>query len=394
MKYNKNLFVAVLVVNLALSGCGGGGGTGGDFRQQYQGGVPDTGQPVQDQGGVPDIELPVITSSYDYGNARYSIPRKGSVTQSTNLEPYSESLVTKDLMHVKISGSRENPLYEIRYDNDADDESNELVLFRYEAAEAGDLENLELNLEDDYQTLYFDTSYGNEGNGMFLGVISDYDGDDDTDYLSVGLWWHIDGEHGRRTGNTGEALSLGAFVDGNMDEFTDIAGAGLKQATYNGDALGSVHYNVKNPNSIGEDTGSSLYLFNGITSDIELNADFENSIISGRLSNIEVHRIEYLRLEGDGHHAIVLKSAEIKEGFFTGSLSGNIGSVDVIGNWGGQFYGKDSPDIAAGTLAGGGTVDDPSVLPSSPEDRENGDPASINFVMVYTSERQNPQEDQ
>ena len=333
----RQIATATLVA-LMLAGCGGGGGD--DSSPASDSLTTSQARSLASQEGLRAAQ-----------RAAESVPRFGSVTQSTNRDG---SGTTTDRAHttfssgprlvVDITRQGENPLsldtdlYTVDYDVDTSQVTGR------EFAQAVVLKH--------------------SSSALTLGLVAtDWDSTDTTDYLAGGYWLHVTGDNIYEGDVTG--AEMGAFVDGPEIRGTpNLPLSGT--ATYNGLAAGLYASRYGTDAAVPQGT-HELGEFSG---DLSLIADFGTQNIAGTVDNIN---LAYVSVTPDG-------AAEVGEGStayrlnlgaasfgstetFTGSditLTHPQLSIRSSGSWGGRFSTTDdsagNPRLVAGTLGGTGTT--------------------------------------
>ena len=180
---------------------------------------------------------------------------------------------------------------------------------------------------------------------IWVDVYTDYEGEDDTDYLAGGIWVYAPDD-----ASSLEDYEYGAFVDGN-DPFEQGNLAGLTgSATFEGGATG-VYADV--------DEGRNYFFDAYATLTAEFGTNGQLGTIGGSIHDA------YLDDEPiPGNPQLNLNRTNIGSsgsGFFKGDTGMTHDGSTFTGKWGGQFYGNgtaitDPPGSVAGTF-GAATAD-------------------------------------
>ena len=300
---------AAAVLGAALSGCGGGGG------------APTVSAPP-----LP-TPAPSLTLGQAVGGSRAvtaalaaeSVPRAGSVTQSSN----TESGTTADRVEVEFAAGT----YTVRNMR----QGAEWNIGTANAVSLDDISGTDANAVGLVKP--------EEGGNRFVIAQTRSPTEGNTDWLTAGIWAFVPTD-----GNALTRYEFGAFADGGdlfeQDDLQALTGT----ASYGGRAFG-VYY------SISPDGTSDAGPFGG---QISLTADFGTDgvlgTVSGRVTNII----------GEGGSPIpgvdmALGSADIGSangGFFTGTTSMTLSERAYAGRWGGQFFGNGAAGAQPGSVAG------------------------------------------
>lgn len=372
----QKLFVIILI-SLALSGCGGGGSGVSSSPDNPPVNLPDDppdNPPVNPPDNPPDN--PPVNPSADPGTSpvgdpnfvessltdshsdrinriRTSIGKRGSVTQSTNVDESGNTLDTVNVEVVRISNVLN---YKLEYKRDSD--TAKITVFNNITSTDPAVNFIEAASGNgrDAGFRYFAISReidmdGDSNNDGTFGIAM-YNAGTSTAYYASGLYLYVP--------DIGDNIILGAFAD-TTREISTMSSTG--SATYQGVATG-----ILTANKPGDDL--EIYQING---NIILDATFgATRQISGEVRDLYVYdyrpapHLNPSQAMVTG--AISLPPANIgSNGFFTGAFSGslagkfdsadNLFSVGITGNWGGQFgYGHTNiPEHhkVAGTLGGG-----------------------------------------
>lgn len=316
---------------LALSGCGGGGGGGASGTPMTEPGPMTEPEPPT---GVADIQQRIEQSAGagdKAGDAAVNAPRPGSVTQSSN----GVGGVTADHVRVSLSfGDGNAPT--ISVSNTPDSGTGRAWTMNSEDA-----------AEDNIVLSGSRAAFvipGEDG-ARWVGLRTDRESQDDTDYLVYGLWAWIP-----RDVNDVEDFEIGVFADGG-DPFTGANVLALTgTATYRGEANGIYSY----PDNEAE---------GGIENDffearVQLNANFGAADAAGTISGAitEPRSDDGSRVDDEGDPIVLtLGTATIGTddgGFFTGDASMTLGSLSHTGRWGGELFGNGAAGAAPGSVAG------------------------------------------
>ena len=186
---------------------------------------------------------------------------------------------------------------------------------------------------------------GSVAGDLWVDVYTDYEGENDTDYLAGGIWVFAPD-----TATSLADYEFGAFVDGN-DPFTSTNVMPLTDtATYEGDATGVYS----------DRTAGRNYFVDALAS---LTANFGTNSGLGTISGT-IHTIEEDGVPITGNPVVTLGAANLtnaNHGFFNGNTSMTFDGDTYTGKWGGQFYGNGESDGQPGSVAGtfgGATAND------------------------------------
>ena len=279
------------------------------------------------------------------GNA----PIPGSVTQSSD----GTNAVSDDRVGVDVTFENGQLMYDVSYDGRSivstgrgqAVEDVELILDRPKGTELFERVEEENGVEFYRSLRANEAETGSVAGDLWVDVYTDYEGENDTDYLAGGIWVFA----------PDDATSLadyefGAFVDGN-DPFTSTAIMPLTgTATYEGEATG-----VYSDQIIGRN-----YFFDALAS---LTANFGTNSGLGTIDG-RIHTFEEGGEPVEGNPVLTLGTANItntNHGFFNSSTTMTFDGDDYTGKWGGQFYSNGESDGKPGSVAGtfgGATADD------------------------------------
>lgn len=315
---------------LALSGCGGGGGGSASMTPMNDPAPMNEPAPPP---GVTDVQQRIEQSAGagdKAGDAAVNLPRRGSVTQSSN----GVNGVTAD--HVRVSldfGAGNAPT--ISVSNTPDSGTG-----RAWTMNSADAAEDNIVLSGSRAAFVIPEADG----ARWVGLRTDRESQADTDYLVYGIWAWIP-----RDVNDVEDFEIGVFADGG-DPFTGANVLALTgTATYRGEANGI--YSYPDP----DDGGIENDFFDA---DAELTANFGAADEEGRISGrIEPQSDDGSPIEGPGGNPIMLTlgAAPIgtdNGGFFTGEASMTLGPLSHTGRWGGEFFGNGASGAAPGSVAG------------------------------------------
>ena len=260
------LCLAVIGV-VAVTGCGGGGKSGGS-------------SPSYDRLVVPRI---LNTAGAIQGaatalhGAAEAVPVPGSVNQSSDVD--------NDGFQVMVSGPAKTLTIEV-YNTDPTDDGRDAP--RYDRERPTVTEPVDPPLKPGGYGVVRAASgkglarrrvlpasggrrphIGFPAGQLWVDLYTDYEGEDDTDYLAGGIWVFVP-----ETATAVDEYEFGAFVDGN-DPFSEDPTALTGTAKYEGDATGVY--------SVQED--SLNFFFDAL---VELTADFDNNDIEGRIHTFTV----------------------------------------------------------------------------------------------------------
>ena len=318
---------ATALLTMMLTACGGGGGGGGMTLTE-----PGRASIFRD-------------TAFNAATAR---PNSGSVTQSSN---FDENGITTDQIEV-----------EVRYGGDSREQQHIFSVRNGTSWSIGsEDDDVSTHLENSGEESQFRGSglkkrIGESGI-LSVALVTDIQGPDDTDYLTLGTWTiapdNVDDS---------DNYEYGVFVDGS-DPFEQTNIRPLQgDATYSGLAAGLF---ISGPNVVLNTDYGRYAVEDNFDGKLELRANFQSAndlgTISGSITELMVNGT--LR---DG--TLNLGDADIgprDSGFFEGPMSGSISDVPLSGAWGGQFYGNNTNDGKPGTVAGtfgGQSADDGTAL--------------------------------
>lgn len=338
---NQKILGVALIVGMVVSGCGGGGSGGGSV------------------GGEGALSLGLSEGVTNSGNsdvdvvmdAAQSIPRAGSVTQSSNTDSAG---VTRDTMNVTAGYAGGGLTLTGTYDENGDGAPVTIG-----TADADYVESIGSDQDICSQCDNSAAFSGRTWNGAFLGkrlgseilLAAFYtdlqDGDSSgTDHMALGVW--LSGPEAVLTGQSAPGnndIQFGTFAD-LSNPFPQAGLAGLTgTATYQGDAIGI--YALQQ----GSD-GGPFY------ADVELTASFGGTSglgsVTGTVSGFQI--LEEESLVYAPLQMLSLGTAPITAdagGFFRGSTSGtDSDGASYSGRWGGMFAGDagDDPTSVGGTF--------------------------------------------
>ena len=249
----------------ALSGCGGGSDDG-DSTPSVKGGRTAPGEEIQDA----------------RVRAAGAIPRKGSVTQSSDIDGAG---VTEDVVEVVLTPNG-NDGFDIRvtYNGekavDTEDATAkkgvEYVLDRPKGTQY--MERFDYDgskAVEFYRSLDTGDLTDVAPGDLWVDVYTDFDGNDinEDNYLAGGIWVYIPDD------GTADDYEFGAFADG-ADPYPEVDIAALDgTATYAAEDGATGVY------SYGTNGGRRNVFFDA---DVELMADFATDMIEGMIDNVEV----------------------------------------------------------------------------------------------------------
>ena len=282
-------------------------------------------------------------------SAARNAPIPGSVTQSSD----GTNAVSDDTVRVDVTSVNGQLMYEGFYNGrsivstDRGQAAADVELIRdrakgtelFERISAADWNGVEF-----YRSLRAgDAETGSVAGDLWVDVYTDYEGENDTDYLAGGIWVFA----------PDDATSLadyefGAFVDGN-DPFAQSALPALTgTATYEGEATGV--YSEDGRNWFFDAAATLMANFDGGTNNL--------GTISGSIYDADVYGVRELGDNFDVRRVnatLDLGTANIggpEAGFFTGNTSMTSDGDTYTGKWGGQFYGNGESDDKPGSVAG------------------------------------------
>ena len=296
---------AAAALAAALSGCSGGGGAPNP---------PSVSAPAP----LP-LGQAVTRSRADVAaSAARSVPRAGSVTQSSN----TESGTTADQVEVEFNAGTYT-IQNLRQGAEWNIGTANAVSLDDISGTDADAIGLVKPEDGGHRFVVAQTKSPTAGN---------------TDWLTAGIWAFVPTD-----GNALTSYEFGAFADGG-DLFRGNLQALTNEARYNGRAFG-VYY------SISSDGESDAGPFGGT---IGLVANFgdagELGTISGSVTEVVIEGGEEV-----GGVTLALGEAAIGSangGFFTGATSMRLGERTYEGRWGGQFYDDGDDGEAPGSVAG------------------------------------------
>lgn len=319
-KYSKIALTTLCLAGaVALSACGGSGG----------------GQ-TAGLSGIAGNELKNSTTAMR--DAASAQPKSGSVTQSSNTTG-EDVKITVDTVNVTSEYNSGRITHTVN--------KTSTTGRSWEITSSDNPVELELDIEA-FKGVELSKKL-DDNSRLYVDVYTDIGSDNDTDYMSGGVWLLVPAD-----ATSANDYEFGAFVDGNDGFDANNLQALSGKANYAGKATGVYSFDNLFSRSIGYWDADK----------VELTVNFdEGSIgtISGKVSEISDY---YTGTEFEGDE-ITLESAPItgsNSGFFTGTLRGTVNQKDLTGNWGGQFFGNgdqttDPPGSVAGTL-GGAAADD------------------------------------
>ena len=284
--------------------------------------------------------------------AARNAPVAGSVTQSSD----GTNAVSDDTVGVTVTSQNSQLMYDVSYNGTSIVSTGrgqaapdvELILDRPKGTELFErIQTTDWNGIEFYRSLRAnEAEAGSVAGDLWVDIYTDYEGENDTDYLAGGIWVFAPD-----TATNLTDYEFGAFVDGN-DPFTSANVMPLTgTATYEGDATG-----VYSDRTVGRN-----YFFDALAS---LTADFDANSGLGTIGGT-LHTFEEGGAPVAGNPVLTLGTADItnaNHGFFNANTSMTFDGDAYTGKWGGQFYGNgastnDAPGSVAGTF-GGATADD------------------------------------
>ena len=307
--------------------------------------MTSTGSPF----GVPSDSSITTGLSMAIAEAAGNEPVQGSITQSSD----GTNAVSDDIVGVEVTSENGQLMYDVSYDGTSivstkrgeAVEGVELIYDRpkgtelFERFEEGAWKSVEF-----YRSLRAgDAETGSVAGDLWVDVYTDYEGENDTDYLAGGIWVFAPD-----TATSLADYEYGAFADGN-DPFAQSALPALTgTATYEGAATGVYSEDSRN------------WFFDAVAT---LEANFDGGTnnlgtISGRIYNADVYGVRELGDNFDVRRidaTLRLGAANIggpEAGFFTGNTSMTSDGDTYTGKWGGQFYGNGESDGKPGSVAG------------------------------------------
>ena len=326
-----SLLLFTLVCTLALTGCGGGGGSPADPPTLD----PERGSLMSTLTVAPQIENAAATS---VSVAAGTIPRE--------LLSSSGNSGTSQISRRNSEGAgRNRTILNARYNSDG-----ELHFAGYRTMPGGIAQVANTEDEEASFNRLENTPAAGWGGVEFTGnydsyliyaeAFSDIENDADTDYLVMGYWVTA-------TQNTTEVTGIDqvGVAGSGSDPFEANNLAGLTgTATYEGPATG-LHMTKENP--------AANPAFDYFNAKASLAADFSDASAPGSISGTVT---EGMTGGGVVLPELTLEAADINAdtypgGFFDGATGGN----GISGSWGGKFYGNgasaaDNPGSVAGTF--------------------------------------------
>lgn len=349
---SAGFLASALLLALVSAGCGGGGGGGGTTAVSTP--TTTSTNAVLEQIGANEMLREETRDKLS--EVSQSIPKEGSVVQSTNVD--SDFVTTDTLENVEMRLNAEGQLEGSVTLNGMTITTRDDLFERGEDPE----ETADLMKRTDDETLW-------------MSIYSDVSSSADTDYLAAGIWLLIPND-----AEDLDDLALGAFATGTtpfaMNDIQSLEG----QATYSMDegAVGLYVYTVE------ENPGENVTGW--FNADVKLTAEFGNAAqlgtISGELSNLVedgevIDAVEGLVLElrGEGGASAAAITNTGDGGFFQGEIAPESNNIDggharFAGKWGGAFHGVASDGKPASVLGTFGFSGDWAPSQGEPPDWE------------------------
>ena len=274
-------------------------------------------------------------------------PVAGSITQSSD----GTNAVSDDRVGVDVTFENGQLMYDVSYDGRSivstgrgqAAEDAELILDQPKGTEL--FERIQNGVEFYRSLRANEAETGSVAGDLWVDVYTDYEGENDTDYLAGGIWVFA----------PDDATSLadyefGAFGDGN-DPFAQSALPALTgTATYHGEATGVNSNMEEGRNWFFDATATLTANFDGGANNL--------GTIEGSIHDFEIYGVRELGDDFDVQEVdatVNLHTANIGDteaGFFTGNTS-LIGDDDIgTGKWGGGFFGTGESDGKPGSVGG------------------------------------------
>lgn len=313
-------YFLTMIVTMGIVGCGGGsgGGSGG-------------GDPVADG-------LPIDLIATQAPKAARSTPTQGSVTQTSN----TENGITVDRISSTPSYNQGSLRATVRNGattlGPSDIADDPFVLSRMVCQSCGTRPS---GTSSQWQQVSLEREVSD--GTIYSIVFSDIENNDDTDYLSGGIWMAAPEE----VDDSLDGVVFGTFARGsNPFPLANLQGV-IGEATYQGDAIGL--YLEETPDAF--DGGA----FNAT---VELTANFgtdsDMGTIRGTVRNFSAtsgSTGQPFSFQGTSLNLGETPIGNTQAGFFTGNTSGSHQGETYSGKWGGEFLGNGaSPTSVTGTF--------------------------------------------
>lgn len=313
MSMTRLFFFLIMIVAMTGFGCGGGSGSGGG---------PSGGDPVA--GGLPFDRIATQAPE-----AAQSTPAPGSVTQTSN----TENGITVDRISSTPSYNQGSLRATVR--NGATTLGpSDIVPHPFDLSR-GQWQQVSFEKEDSNGTIY-------------SIVLSDIENNNDTDYLSGGIWVYVPKE-AADSANLDDVV-FGTFAGGNTPFPANLRGV-TGEATYQGDAIGLyLEETPDTPNAAAFNATVVLTANFGTGSDM--------GTISGTVRNFSTRpgstsssTDQPFSFQGTSLNLGQTPIGNTRAGFFTGDTSGSHQGETYSGKWGGEFLGNGaSPTSVTGTF--------------------------------------------
>lgn len=293
-KIQQILPTALVSMVLVLSACGGGGGSATQAPNQ---------QTFANMAGAAE-------NSANVTSAATSVPRRGSVTQSSN----SVNGATVNSLSITVTrGTAGTPSFSIQESVSGGAPSEFLASGPGVAVQAGSADRT------GFQPVVASSSSNNRN--VWTLIFTNINRITDVNqWLAGGLYIET----------TGANREFGAYFNGGQP-FTNNIASLSGTATYDGNAVG-----IGRRSDIQSDSG-----FVALAGDVRLVANFGDATalgsISGTISSIELDPDGNAEDIGTLNLGTALLSGD-NAGFFTGDTSYQVGNWSGSGKWGGQFY--------------------------------------------------------
>lgn len=302
--------LAFLALALPLVGCGGSSGSG----------TPETKMQMSASRSL--TQVVAVSSPATAAVAATSVPRHGSVTQSSNVD--SATNVTVD--HVSVAFNEDD--FTITQDA--------------EGTAGWTVDSASARRSNDVPEGGIGLVSQETGGERIVVAFARAPEEGTTDWLAAGVWAFVP------SSGEIEDYEFGAFADGGnpfpQENLLALAGT----ATYDGRAFGVYYADRPDGNEAGP-FGAS----------VSLTADFGDAdalgTISGTVSDV-------VTSDGPLSATLALGNADIggaNSGFFSGATSMTLEERTYSGQWGGQFFGvgPGAPSSVAGTFGAATSAD-------------------------------------
>ena len=319
----KILPIAIVAVVLAISACGGGGSTTARM---------DGGQnPAQTRADQAFARAATTTNAQRIVSvAAQSVPRAGSVTQSSN----AENNVTANSLSISVTRAPQDGVGFTIRETGAGAHPNFL---------SSDTQGVEVNADTPDRTGFQPVQANSESNNRSVWTLIFTN----INTIANANLWLAGGLYIESTGQgQNRSNEFGAFFNGGQPFPTNNIVSLSGRATYEGEAVG-----IGRISGVG--STDEILAFAG---DVQLVAEFGDATALGSISG----RITDIQFAPDSDESDTLDSALIlrraplsnqDSGFFRGDTSYQEGNWTGSGKWGGQFYNNgDFPGNVGGTF--------------------------------------------